>query len=175
MLARERGLTVSEMRSTGSQDYVSQVSIRAETESESDVEVAGTLLGKKNAERVIQVWDFEVEIEPAPHMLFFISMSIARGSSARSARSSASTASTSRRWRSGRKGAGGDALMGLTVDSPVPPDVLGHGAGHDRRRHDPRRHARHVTGSSSRVLSSPCYPGRTMKRYTTKRPVHGAL
>jgi D-3-phosphoglycerate dehydrogenase len=25
----------------------------------------------------------------------------------------------------GRKGAGGDALMGLTVDSPVPPDVLG--------------------------------------------------
>jgi len=24
----------------------------------------------------------------------------------------------------GRKAAGGDALMGLTVDSPVPPDVL---------------------------------------------------
>ena len=47
MLARERGLTVSEMRSTGSQDYVSQVSIRAETESESDVEVAGTLLGQE--------------------------------------------------------------------------------------------------------------------------------
>ena len=42
MLARERGITVSEMRSTGSQDYVSQVSVRAETESESGVEVAGT-------------------------------------------------------------------------------------------------------------------------------------
>ena len=64
MLARDRGITVSEMRSTGSQDYVSQVSVRAQTESATEVEVAGTLLGKKNAERVIQVWDFEVEIEP---------------------------------------------------------------------------------------------------------------
>jgi hypothetical protein len=46
MLARDRGITVSEMRSTGSHDYVSQVSVRAETESASAVEVAGTLLGK---------------------------------------------------------------------------------------------------------------------------------
>ena len=32
MLARERGLTVSEMRSTVSQDYVSSISLRAETD-----------------------------------------------------------------------------------------------------------------------------------------------
>ncbi|MBA3737078.1 MAG: phosphoglycerate dehydrogenase [Actinobacteria bacterium] len=123
MLARERGLTVSEMRSTGSQDYVSQVSIRAETESESDVEVAGTLLGKKNAERVIQVWDFEVEIEPAPHMLFFIYVD-RPGIIGKVGTILGEHGINIATMEVGRKGAGGDALMGLTVDSPVPPDVL---------------------------------------------------
>jgi D-3-phosphoglycerate dehydrogenase / 2-oxoglutarate reductase len=123
MLARERGLTVSEMRSTGSQDYVSQVSIRAETESESDVEVAGTLLGKKNAERVIQVWDFEVEIEPAPHMLFFI-YADRPGIIGKVGTILGEHDINIATMEVGRKGAGGDALMGLTVDSPVPADVL---------------------------------------------------
>ena len=98
LLARDRGLTVSEMRSTGSQDYVSQI-FACPDGIRSEVEVGGTLLGKKNAERVIQVWDFEVEIEPAPHMLFFV-YEDRPGSSGRSARSSASTGSTSPRWRS---------------------------------------------------------------------------
>jgi D-3-phosphoglycerate dehydrogenase / 2-oxoglutarate reductase len=123
ILARDRGLTVSEMRSTGSQDYVSQVAVRAETGSGSDVEVAGTLLGTKNAERVIQVWDFEVEIEPAPHMLFFIYEDrpgiIGKvGTILGEHEINIATMEVS------RKAAGGDALMGLTVDSPVPPDVL---------------------------------------------------
>jgi D-3-phosphoglycerate dehydrogenase / 2-oxoglutarate reductase len=123
MLARERGLTVSEMRSTGSQDYVSQVSIRAETESRSDVEVAGTLLGKKNAERVIQVWDFEVEIEPAPHMLFFV-YEDRPGIIGKVGTLLGEHDINIATMEVGRKAAGGDALMGLTVDSPVPADVL---------------------------------------------------
>ena len=123
MLARDRGITVSEMRSTGSQDYVSQVSVRAETESASDVEVAGTLLGKKNAERVIQVWDFEVEIEPARHMIFFI-YEDRPGIIGRVGTILGEHDINIATMEVGRKAAGGDALMGLTVDSPVPPDVV---------------------------------------------------
>jgi D-3-phosphoglycerate dehydrogenase / 2-oxoglutarate reductase len=123
LLARDRGLTVSEMRSTGSQDYVSQISLRAQTESESEIEVAGTLLGKKNAERVIQVWDFEVEIEPAPHMLFFV-YEDRPGIIGRVGTILGEHAINIATMEVGRKAAGGDALMGLTVDSPVPPDVL---------------------------------------------------
>jgi D-3-phosphoglycerate dehydrogenase len=123
VLARDRGLTVSEMRSIGSQDYVSQVSVRAETESESDVAVAGTLLGKKNAERVIQVWDFDVEIEPAPHMIFFLYVD-RPGIIGRVGTILGEHDINIATMEVGRKEAGGDALMGLTVDSPVPSDVL---------------------------------------------------
>jgi D-3-phosphoglycerate dehydrogenase len=123
-LARERGLTVSEMRSTVSQDYVSQVSVRAETESEPAVVVAGTLLGKKNAERVIQVWDFEVEIEPSEHMLFFI-YEDRPGIIGKVGTILGEHGINIATMEVGRKAAGGDALMGLTVDSPVPTDVLG--------------------------------------------------
>jgi D-3-phosphoglycerate dehydrogenase len=123
ILARDRGLTVSEMRSTGSQDYVSQVSVRVETESESDVAVAGTLLGKKNAERVIQVWDFDVEIEPAPHMIFFM-YEDRPGIIGKVGTILGEHDINIATMEVGRKAAGGDALMGLTVDSPVPPDVL---------------------------------------------------
>jgi D-3-phosphoglycerate dehydrogenase len=122
MMARERGLIVSERRSTVSQDYVSSISLRADTD-EGPVSVGGTLIGKRNAERITQVWDFDVEIGPAQHMVFFVyrdrpgiiglvgtilgehDLNIAT-------------------MEVGRKSEGGDALMGLTVDSPVPPDVL---------------------------------------------------
>ena len=123
MLARDRGLTVSEMRSTASQDYVSQVSVRAETESGSHVVVAGTLLGRKNAERVIQVWDFEVEIEPATHMLFFV-YEDRPGIIGKVGTILGEHDINIATMEVGRKAAGGDALMGLTLDSPVPVDVL---------------------------------------------------
>jgi D-3-phosphoglycerate dehydrogenase / 2-oxoglutarate reductase len=122
-LAREHGLTMSEMRSTVSQDYVSQVSVRAETGSGPPVVVAGTLLGKKNAERVIQVWDFEVEIEPSEHMIFFI-YEDRPGIIGKVGTILGDHAINIATMEVGRKAAGGDALMGLTVDSPVPPAVL---------------------------------------------------
>jgi D-3-phosphoglycerate dehydrogenase len=123
ILARDRGLTVSEMRSTVSQDYVSQLSVRAETESEPALVVAGTLLGKKNAERVIQVWDFEVEIEPAEHMIFFV-YEDRPGIIGKVGTILGEHGINIATMEVGRKAAGGDALMGLTVDSPVPPEVL---------------------------------------------------
>jgi D-3-phosphoglycerate dehydrogenase / 2-oxoglutarate reductase len=123
MLARDRGLTVSEMRSTGSQDYVSQVTIRAETESGATVDVGGTLLGRKNAERVIQVWDFEVEIEPATNMLFFV-YEDRPGIIGKVGTLLGEHDINIATMEVGRKAAGGDALMGLTLDSPVPADVL---------------------------------------------------
>ena len=97
--------------------------MRAETESASDVEVAGTLLGKKNAERVIQVWDFEVEIEPARHMIFFI-YEDRPGIIGKVGTILGEHDINIATMEVGRKAAGGDALMGLTVDSPVPTDVL---------------------------------------------------
>ena len=63
MLARDRGLTVSEMRSTVSQDYVSLISIRAETD-EGPIVVQGTIVAKDSM-RVVSIDDFDVEVGPA--------------------------------------------------------------------------------------------------------------
>ena len=123
ILARDRGLTVSEMRSTVSQDYVSQISLRAETEAGPPLVVAGTLLGKKNAERLIQVWDFEVEIEPARHMIFLV-YEDRPGIIGTVGTILGEHGINIATMEVGRKAAGGDALMGLTVDSPVPAEVL---------------------------------------------------
>jgi D-3-phosphoglycerate dehydrogenase len=122
ILARERGLVVSEMRSTVSQDYVSLISLRAETD-DGPVSVGGTLVGKKNNERVMQVWDFDVEISPAEHMVFFVYQD-RPGVIGRVGTILGDHGVNIATMEVGRKSEGGDALMGLTVDAPVPPDVL---------------------------------------------------
>jgi D-3-phosphoglycerate dehydrogenase len=123
MLAKERGLTLSEMRSTVSQDYVSLVSLRAETD-EGPVSVAGSILAKDH-ERVTQVNDFEIEVTPAGHMVFFIyvdrpgiigTVGLLLGEHGINIAT----------MDVGRKTEGGDALMCLTVDTEVPADVLQH-------------------------------------------------
>jgi D-3-phosphoglycerate dehydrogenase len=123
------------MRSTVSQDYVSLISLRADTDA-GPVKVGGTLLGKKNAERVMQIDDFDVEIAPAEHMIFFTYTDVPGvigtvGTILGEHHVNIGTMEV------GRKSEGGQALMCLTVDAPVPADVLEHIAeeiGADRLR-----------------------------------------
>lgn len=121
-IARERGLEVSERRSPESQDYVNLVVLRAGTES-GEVAVGGTLVGPRNAERLVRVYEFDLDIAPADHMAFFnyedrpgvigaVGTILGEGG--------INIAS----MEVGRKEAGGVALMCLTVDSPIPPEVL---------------------------------------------------
>ena len=124
MLARERGIAVSEMRSTVSQDYVSAISLRADTD-DGPVSVGGTLVGKRNAERVMQVYDFDVEMAPAEHMIFFIyndRPGIIGTVGTILGEHDVNIAT----MEVGRTREGGDALMCLTVDAPVPTNVLEH-------------------------------------------------
>jgi D-3-phosphoglycerate dehydrogenase len=122
MLARERGITVSERRSTMSEDYVSLISLHADTD-EGPVSVGGTLVGKRDAERVMKVYDFDVEMAPAEHMVFFLYVDrpgIIGTVGTILGKNGVNIATMD----VGRKNEGGDALMCLTVDAPVPPDVL---------------------------------------------------
>jgi D-3-phosphoglycerate dehydrogenase len=122
IIARERGIAVSEMRSSVSSDYVNLISVRAETD-EGEVSVAGTLVGKRNTERVLQVNDYDIEMAPAHFMLFFTYVDrpgvIGRvGTILGEAEINIATMDV------GRPSRGGTALMGLTLDSPVPPEVI---------------------------------------------------
>ena len=98
MLARERGLTVSEMRSTVSQDYVSSISLRAETDDEPVDRVGIGARPRPRARHAGQRLRDRGDARRAHGVLHL--RRPARASSARSARCSASTASTSPRWTS---------------------------------------------------------------------------
>src|ERR687898_633939 len=121
-IARERGIAISETRSTVSSDYVNLVHVRADTD-EGPVSVAGTLVGKRNAERVMQVNDYDIEMAPARFMLFFTYIDrpgiIGKvGTILGEHQINIATMDVGRPTR------GGTALMGLTLDSPVPADVI---------------------------------------------------
>jgi D-3-phosphoglycerate dehydrogenase len=122
MIAKERGLEVSERRSVESQDYVNLVLLRAETEA-GEVAVGGTVVGKRDAERLVRVYDFDLDMAPAEHMAFFLyedragvigTVGTVLGEAGVNIGS----------MEVGRKEVGGLALMGLTVDSPIPDDVI---------------------------------------------------
>ena len=122
IIASERGIAITETRSTVSSDYVNLVHVRADTD-EGPVSVAGTLVGKRNAERVMQVNDYDIEMAPARYMLFFTyedrpGVIGTVGTVLGEAGINIATMDV------GRPSRGGTALMGLTLDSAVPPDVI---------------------------------------------------
>ncbi|MGZ5354386.1 MAG: phosphoglycerate dehydrogenase [Actinomycetota bacterium] len=122
IIAGERGIGISELRSTVSSDYVNLIHVRAETD-DGPVAVAGTLVGKRNAERVMQVNDYDIEMAPARYMLFFTyedrpGVIGTVGTILGDAGINIATMDV------GRPSRGGTALMGLTLDSPVPADVI---------------------------------------------------
>jgi D-3-phosphoglycerate dehydrogenase / 2-oxoglutarate reductase len=121
-IARERGLAVSETRSRETSDYVNLLLLRAQTD-QGEVAVAGTLVGTRGGERLVRVYDFDVDMAPARHMAFFQyedrpGVIGTVGSLLGAAEVNIASMEV------GRKEVGGLALMGLTVDSPIPAEVL---------------------------------------------------
>ncbi|GIU96347.1 MAG: D-3-phosphoglycerate dehydrogenase [Actinomycetota bacterium] len=123
ILARERGISVSETRSTVSQDYVSLLGVRAETDA-GVVTLEGTIIGR-SAERVVRVNDFDIEVAPAPNMVFFTyedrpGVIGTVGTVLGEHGINIATMDVGRRATDGEM----EALMCLTVDTPVPAEVL---------------------------------------------------
>jgi D-3-phosphoglycerate dehydrogenase / 2-oxoglutarate reductase len=121
IIAGERGIAISETRSTVSSDYVNLIQVRADTD-EGSVSVAGTLVGKRNAERVMRVNDYDIEMAPSRYMLFFTyedrpGVIGTVGTILGDAEINIATMDV------GRPSRGGTALMGLTLDSPVTAEV----------------------------------------------------
>ncbi|MEP6758888.1 MAG: phosphoglycerate dehydrogenase [Actinomycetota bacterium] len=121
MLARDRGVTVSEMRSTVSQDYVSLIAIRAETD-EGPIEVQGTIVAKDSL-RVISIDGFDVEVGPARRMVFF-RYADRPGIIGKVGTVFGEAGINIATMDVGRRAQGGEALMVLTVDSDVPTETL---------------------------------------------------
>jgi D-3-phosphoglycerate dehydrogenase len=122
VIAHERGIEIHESRSSVSRDYVNLMTVRAVNES-GDVSVSGTLVGKRGGGNIVKVFDFEIDMVPARYMAFFL-YEDKPGIIGRVGSTLGTAGINIANMAVGRKTQGGIALMGLTVDSPVPDAVF---------------------------------------------------
>jgi D-3-phosphoglycerate dehydrogenase len=119
LLAADRGIEVSELRSRSSRDYVNLVTLRGP----GGLCISGTTVGQRDMERIVSINGLEVDMVPTSYMAFLWYEDrpgvIGKVGSLLGA-AGVNIAS----MQVGRREAGGEALMTLTVDSAIPPDVM---------------------------------------------------
>ncbi len=118
LIAEERDVALSTLTSAESQDYVSLVRLAA-----GDNVVSGTLVGPNHKPRLVEVWGFGIDMEPADHMAFFRytdKPGVVGVVGGRLGEAQVNIAS----MQVGRTNSGGEALVAMTMDSAIPDDVL---------------------------------------------------
>jgi D-3-phosphoglycerate dehydrogenase len=123
LLAEQRGLEIALTSDLESPTYRNLVTVHGAMSDGTQVTVSGTLYGKNQVPRLTEVGGFEVDLEASGYLLFFTytdrpGVVGAVGAALGEAGVNIAGAQVSRTTR------GGEALMAVTVDSPVPPDLL---------------------------------------------------
>jgi D-3-phosphoglycerate dehydrogenase len=117
-IAEERGVDVRETTSSAARDYVNLVTIRG-----GEHAVAGTLAGLRSEPRVVMLEEHTIDIPPARHML--VVRNEDRPGMAGLVTMAVGEAGTNiSDIHLGRSPAGEAALMVLSTDQPVPPEVI---------------------------------------------------
>ena len=117
-LAAERGVTSSVSTTPDSPEYRSMISLHAALSNGKSIKVDGTLMGIRKVEKIIAIDGFDLDLPPAENLLFLRyadkpGVVGAVGNALGSAKINIAGMQVA------RVSAGGNALMALTVDSPV--------------------------------------------------------
>ena len=123
LLAAERGIEVRLITEAESPDHRNLITIRGTLADGSQVSVSGTLIGLGQRERLVEVNDYVVDLEPTEHLAFFRyedrpGMVGIVGQILGEAGVNIAGMQVSRDVK------GGQALVALSVDSAVPVEVL---------------------------------------------------
>ena len=121
LLAKERGMEVREVRTAREGDYhtLLRVSVRTDAGERS---VAGTLFGDA-APRLVELFGIKIEADLAGHMLYVVNED-APGFIGRLGSLLGEQAVNIGTFHLGRRSAGGEAVLLLSVDDAVTPDLL---------------------------------------------------
>ncbi len=120
-MAKERGLDVREVRHDREGVYHTLVRVSVAT-SEGERSVAGTLFGDQNP-RLVELFGIKVEADLAGHMLYVVNED-APGFIGRIGTALGNAGVNIGTFHLGRRDAGGEAVLLLSVDSPVPEALL---------------------------------------------------
>jgi D-3-phosphoglycerate dehydrogenase len=123
LYAEERGLEVRLTTTEDSPDYRNLLSLRGTLASGEQVSVSGTLSGVRQVEKLTEVDGFDIDITPTDHMAF-LRYEDRPGMVGTIGQILGAAEVNIAGMQVGRREQGGDALVALTVDSAIPPDVL---------------------------------------------------
>jgi D-3-phosphoglycerate dehydrogenase / 2-oxoglutarate reductase len=121
-LAKERGLHLETSRVSESADYTSLVVLRIEGEGGENL-VSGTLVGPRHQPRLVEAMGFDMDIVPEKHMLFIRNEDVP-GMIGKLGTILGAHGINIGNMAVGRGKPGSRAAMAVTVDEPVPEEVL---------------------------------------------------
>jgi len=122
MYAEQRGIAVSELKRADSLDYVSLMVVVARADGR-EYKVGATLLGKKNEPRLVVFNGFDIDMAPSRHMLF-LQYTDVPGVVGKVGTALGENGINIASMQVGRTEAGGTALMGLNIDSPISDELM---------------------------------------------------
>ena len=122
-LAEQRGIKLTESKRVESYDYQSLVIVKVKN-ARGHVTIAGSCIGRNNLEpRIVSLFGFDLDVAPAPYMLFF-RYPDRPGMIGKVGTMLGTENVNIGLMQVGRLETGGDALMLLTVDSPVSDELV---------------------------------------------------
>ena len=123
LLAEQRGIDVRLITDSVSEEYRNVLTVRGALADGSQVSVSGTLTGTKQIEKVVEINGYDVEVPIAAHHIVML-YTDRPGIVAVYGREFGDAGINIAGMQIARHEAGGEALSVLTVDSPVPTEIL---------------------------------------------------
>jgi D-3-phosphoglycerate dehydrogenase len=123
LLAEQRGIAVRLLQDPVSEEYRNVLTIRGATGEGARFSVSGTLTGPKQAEKVTEINGYDVEVPMAEHLIVML-YTDRPGIIAVFGRELGDAQINIAGMQVARQKKGGQALSVLTVDSPVPSELL---------------------------------------------------
>jgi D-3-phosphoglycerate dehydrogenase len=123
LLAAERGIEVRLVTEAESPDHRNLITIRGTLADGAQVSVSGTLIGLAQKERLVEINDFVVDLEPTDH-LAFLTYEDRPGMVGTVGKILGDAQVNIAGMQVSRDSKGGQALVALSVDSAVPTEVL---------------------------------------------------
>lgn len=121
-IAEERGIKVTESKRHQSIDFTNLVTVQAE-DKRGKLTVGGTTIGPKHRPRFVKIYRHDIDIEPGRYMAFFRYDDIP-GMIGRVGTLMGEKKINIANMNVGRKKIGGKAVMSITLDKPIPNEVL---------------------------------------------------
>ncbi len=122
VFAKERGLAVRESKSSTTRDYVNLIMVKG-SRKDYRTAVGGTLVGLSNAERFVSVYEYDIDLAPSQYMAFFRYNDVP-GMIGKIGTILGNNNINIAHMQVGRKKIGGEAVMGINVDVPIPEEVM---------------------------------------------------